>query len=382
MKFFRVRRSTRGARWGAIGLFTAGAACLGVVAQLTANDPGIDHRAGVSVISLPEATDRFSVAWVGDTLIGGDAQPYLDENGIDWPARNMPPIVADVTVANIEGPLTTLTDPFNPTALWTYQSPPEAAGVLAQLGIDVGLLGNNHAFDRGPEGLADTIRNLEGAGIRTIGAGTSSAESKLPVLVDTPAGTLAILSFIDMSGPTTSLSNRPGVRRLSTGNLQTGIRDARLMGARWVAAAVQWGENYDASVEDRQRIFASQFADAGYDLILGSGPHVVQPVEVIGHTLIVYSVGNFIFGTNGRYTDSRPPGYGYIATTEFSATSGLSLSLRCVVTNNAIVKFQPRPCSPEEAAEAFSTVGPAMTVTPDRAYLTAPVLPSPANQRQ
>ena len=60
------------------------------------------------------------------------------------------------------------------------------AGALAEVGFDALGLSNNHAYDRGPEGLADTIQHLRAVGIEPFGAGMDGEEAAAPLLVETP----------------------------------------------------------------------------------------------------------------------------------------------------------------------------------------------------
>lgn len=62
--------------------------------------------------------------------------------------------------------------------------------------------------------------------------------------------------------------------------------------------SIHWGDEYYTKENEKQRILAAKLSEAGFDLILGHHPHVVQPVEKIGDTTVIYSHGNFIFDQN------------------------------------------------------------------------------------
>ena len=342
----------------------------GVVAAVfvgTSGGPAVRSPA-ISV----DGQNRLSVAWLGDTLFGDRAQPMLDQFGPGWAAANLPALEADVVVVNLEGPITERTEPWDRSQRWSYQSRPYAAGALAGLGVDVAVLANNHAFDRGPGGLTDTITNLRAARIHPIGAGASSAEAELPLLVKSGVGTLAVVSFAEGPHRRSAGPDRAGVSQLTRQNLSSGIELARRAGARWVAAAVHWGRNYDA-VDARQRRWAAALADAGYDLVVGTGPHIAQPIETIGPTTVAYSIGNYIFGTPGRFRSRGVPGRGLVLTSHFKSEESMELSIRCIVTDNEIVNFQPRPCNDEESRETLSALHPALSIEAGSGRMVVPL---------
>ncbi|MBE0477268.1 MAG: CapA family protein, partial [Coriobacteriia bacterium] len=116
-----------------------------------------------------------------------------------------------------------------------------------------------------------------------------------------------------------------------------------------------WGANYQGVIEE-QRLQAAAFAEAGYDLVVGHGPHVPQPAEVLGSTPVFYSLGNFVFGAPGRFSPSDPP-YGLVLTTEYTASGLTGITVECLEVDNRRVTYQPRPCDLEEAAAVLDRLG-------------------------
>ena len=140
----------------------------------------------------------------------------------------------------------------------------------------------------------------------TFGAGSDLDAALRPLIVETPHGRVGVMAFGQGGGVRKNASeSRPGIAVLTRCNAAEGARLAREAGARWVVAFVHWGVNY-ADVVHAQRRQAALLAAAGYDLAVGHGPHVAQPVEVVGEMPVAYSLGNFVFGTPGRFTDRRP----------------------------------------------------------------------------
>jgi poly-gamma-glutamate capsule biosynthesis protein CapA/YwtB (metallophosphatase superfamily) len=323
----------------------------------------------ITIDSVEDDADTFGATFVGDTMLGDAAQPALDAHGYDWAFDQLEDVIeTDFLMANAEGPITTRSDPYDAAQGWNYNAQPVAATALRTFGVDAISLANNHAMDRGPEGLADTIAAATAAGIQTVGADQSLCGAELPLLVKTPAGTLGIVALGMPYGRDRIASvTRPGSIAMNQTTINRGAVLARAAGADWVVAFVHWGQNYHG-VTDEQRASAAQFAAAGYDLVIGAHPHIVQPVEVIDGMPVAYSLGNFVFGAAGRFPAGA--GFGITVQTTFDATTGLQrLDLRCIATDNDVVAFQPRPCTVTEAQQLFATLGPELVVTGDRASL-------------
>jgi poly-gamma-glutamate capsule biosynthesis protein CapA/YwtB (metallophosphatase superfamily) len=239
---------------------------------------------------------------------------------------------------------------------------------MRDFGIDAISLANNHAMDRGPAGLADTIAAAGAAGIVPVGAGPSTCEAELPLMVRTPAGILGIVALgVPYGTDRMAGLTRPGSIAMSPATISRGAALARAAGADWVIGFVHWGQNYH-EVTDVQRDSAAQFAAAGYDLVVGAHPHIVQPIEVIDGMPVAYSLGNFVFGAAGRFPAGA--GFGLLVQATFDRATGLRLlTLRCVATDNDIVAFQPRACSAEEATTVLGGLNPGVVVTDGRGIL-------------
>ena len=358
-------------------LALAAAFALALVAAACAGAP--DDRCGgdLEAATAPPAersdAPAFRILWLGDTLLAAASEPHLLANGYAWAFDHLrPPPDADYVVANAEGPITTGTAVYDPSQRWSYAARPEAARALAAEGVSAAGLANNHTLDRGPGGLADTIAYLGAAGVATFGAGSDLEAALRPLIVDTPHGRVGVVAFGQGGGVRKNAGEgRPGVAVLTRCNAADGARRAREAGARWVVAFVHWGVNY-AGVVHAQRTQAALLADAGYDLAIGHGPHVPQPVEVVGGMPVVYSLGNWVFGTPGRFTGDAP-GVGLMATTAFGPDGLEALHLHCIRTDNAEVGFQPRPCPPAQADEVFRTVHPDIAIKDGVGVLRWPI---------
>ena len=337
----------------ALGLVLAGLATWGGLG------PG---GAEAVVVEATPASGPLSIVWAGDTMIGDASQAFVDKWGYDAVfARVKPLLKGDVAIVNGEGPITTIDQPFTPSKDYTYRSDPQTALAFAGAGITVLGLANNHAMDQGPAGLADTMKYAGEAGLATFGAGQDDREAERPLLVKAGNVTVGVVGLAKPYGThVTAGRNRAGTIPFSQASIDRGYKLARDAGADYVVAFVHWGENYMV-VNTEQRQLAATLADAGYDLVIGSGPHVVHPVEVIGKTTVFYSLGNFVFGTPGRFTADLK-GYGLVLSTQFTEDGVKALSLTCIKTDNDEIHFQPRPARAAEAATVFASLGVPLSV--------------------
>ncbi|MBV6494900.1 MAG: Capsule biosynthesis protein CapA [Turneriella sp.] len=201
---------------------------------------------------------------------------------------------ADVLFGNFESTLTQHAKTSKNTSskhVFAFRSPVEMAGVFKKAGFTVLNTANNHSGDFGPIGFKDTMANIEKEGILAVGHKNQIGYKKI-------AGSrFAFIPFSYLRAHS-NVKDIPGMRRL--------VKEARLH-ADIVVISCHWGgegekflHTYNKTEiffgENRGNLphFAHAAIDAGADLILGHGPHVVRALELYKNRLIVYSLGNFI----------------------------------------------------------------------------------------
>lgn len=183
---------------------------------------------------------------------------------------------------------------------YTFRLEPERVSMFLELGIDGVTLANNHALDFGVEALLDTCTTLDNAGILRTGAGTNLEEAKKPVEVELQGETIAIIGatrVIPEAGWAAG-KNHPGM--LASYDATTLLEEitAQKQGGKFVIVYVHWGVERDERPQEYQRTLAQQYINAGADLVIGSHPHVLQGIEYYKGKPIVYSLGNFVFGSS------------------------------------------------------------------------------------
>ena len=328
-------------------------------------------------------TEPVHVFLVGDVMLGDQAQKTLNEQGYDYPFRNLRPLFADadLVVGNLEAPLTRLSEVLDPKKEYSYKADPRCAPALHELGFTMFTLANNHSLDYRMAGLKDTLKNLDEQGILYFGAGRSEAEATAGTIVERGGIRLGFLGFMAPYGPYASKydyfahGESGGIARMDEATMRAAV--ARLRPEVDVLiASMHWGENYEP-VSQEQRELGKLAAGLGFDLVFGHHPHVAQGVELIGGIPILYSLGNFTFCTKGRFSklDARWR-HGWIADVLIDAGHVRQVDLIPIDVDNEVVKFQPRRSDPAELPGLVEFLnagfGTPLRVVDDRVRLELP----------
>ena len=165
---------------------------------------------------------------------------------------------------------------------FTFRAPPEYAGILTEGSVEFVTLGNNHVLDYGEQGYADTKATLDEYGIGYAGRDEYT-------LYETASGLKIGVYAVSFPESTTQIEN--------------GIASLKEAGAEFIIAAIHWGDEGSYDVNSNQLTWGHAAVDAGADVVYGSHPHTLQPVEVYNDHYIFYSMGNWSFGGNTNPRD-------------------------------------------------------------------------------
>lgn len=247
--------------------------------------------------AAPPVTTTLTVAAVGDMMLGTDyPENHLpDDDAVSFLAEVAPILTAaDIAFGNLEGVLVDGGRPRktceNPGACFLFRSPARYARHYLEAGFDVLSLANNHARDFGEAGRSATMRTLDEAGI--LHSGRRGDFASLPV----KGLDVALLAF-----SVTRNSNLMHAYVEAADTVASHARNHDIVivsfhggaegpGMTRIPFAEEWyfGEPRGDVVR-----FARSMVDAGADLVLGHGPHVVRGMERYRERLIAYSLGNF-----------------------------------------------------------------------------------------
>jgi poly-gamma-glutamate synthesis protein (capsule biosynthesis protein) len=288
----------------------------------------------------------LDVRAVGDVMLGRLVGTIARQRGLDYPFAAARPLLAgDLTLGNLEGPLTERMSPLRPGPYRLPASPAFAAPLRAA-GFDALALANNHALDVGPQGLQDTDAALRAAGIAPLGAGATADAAGEPFITTTAGLRVGLLAFNDVGDPEDNADEgRSSWGRAWLGDAALARVRAARADADAVVVLVHWGREYAPTPTPRQREWAAKLVEAGADLIVGAHPHVLQPVERIEGGaragVVAYSLGNFLFDQGDRPETSAGAALRVLLDKE-----GVALVAAAPIQ---IVAGQARPLAPESA---------------------------------
>lgn len=214
---------------------------------------------------------------------------------------------ADYAVVNLETPLAG--KPYS--GYPCFNAPDSYASALKEAGFDLFLTANNHTLDRNDRGVKRTIATLDSIGVDHIGTYSSTADrdKSLPFIKDINGFKVGFLNYTYGTN-----GIKPGrdiaVDYIDRDLIQKDVSAARKHGAEIICVAIHWGDEYHLLPNRNQRDIAAWLRSIGVELIIGSHPHVIQPMEMhynpqdsLDRSLTVYSLGNFI--SNMMTCDTR-----------------------------------------------------------------------------
>ena len=206
---------------------------------------------------------------------------------------------ADIFMVNQEFPFTDRGEKV-PDKQFNFRVSPQWVSALKEMDVDLVTLANNHILDYGQQGLLDSCDTLNEAGIAYVGGGKDLDEAKKLVTMEAGGRTIGFLgtSRVYMDGSWAAGAGHPGV--FSTYDPSLAIEEIKKAKEQcdYLVVYVHWGIERNTEPESYQRSMGQAYIDAGADLVVGSHPHVLQPVETYKDKTIAYSLGNFVFGSS------------------------------------------------------------------------------------
>jgi poly-gamma-glutamate synthesis protein (capsule biosynthesis protein) len=213
---------------------------------------------------------------------------------------------ADLTILNLEVPL----GPKPYAGYPAFCAPVAYATALQNAGVNTMITANNHSCDKGSGGIKGTIEKLDSLGIIHTGMFSDSAQyaSRYPLMIEKNGIKLAVLNYT--YGTNGIKVPYPYIVNLiNEEQIVADVDSAKNLQADIIVACMHWGDEYVLYPNRRQKKLANLLDSLGVRLIIGSHPHVVQPMifqpadSMRESRLTVYSLGNFISNQRKPNTD-------------------------------------------------------------------------------
>jgi poly-gamma-glutamate capsule biosynthesis protein CapA/YwtB (metallophosphatase superfamily) len=269
----------------------------------------VNHRNGEAAAMLPPAPDpspavyRAKLSAIGDILIHNTVyqDAYGSNGGYDFtpmlePVRQLL-LQPDLLIANQESLIGGRE--LGLSSYPMFNSPAEIGDALRHAGVDLVTTANNHTLDKGEKGVLAAAEHWDRIGLPYTGAFRSAEDREKLRVLEANGIRFAFLAYTYGTNGMPVPADKPYlVNLMEPDRVEREIRQAK-QSADAAVVSVHWGVENEELPWDEQREWARNLAHWGADVIIGTHPHVVQPMEWIqredgGRSLVMYSLGNFL----------------------------------------------------------------------------------------
>ncbi len=317
---------------------------------------------------------QFELIFAGDTSFGENYQDtikkqggtsVLETLGYNHGLEKFKQLMtnADFVLVNLETPITNCKEsPFKDQKSYIHWTDIEKAPqTLIEHNVSLVSLANNHTFDYGIEGYEQTIDILKKYNLPIIGAGENIEQAGAPFICEINFAdkkiTIAIIAaFEDVPSYRNKYKvyadiDKPGLMPLNLERIARQVDAIKQSDPNtFIILFPHWGDNYEWCNKEQQN-FSDSIFNCGIDCMIGHGSHMMQEFEKRKNKVVLYSIGNFIFNSPGRYKKLDAPPYSSVV----SMTVGLvndqfeiDLKLYPIFSDNRVTNYQPRFLNKEE----------------------------------
>jgi poly-gamma-glutamate synthesis protein (capsule biosynthesis protein) len=247
-----------------------------------------------------DETIRARAVFVGDIMVHKE-QLSAAWNGTSWDfkpqiRRTLPLFWDSLAIGNLETVFAGKDKKFS--GYPTFNTPDELTDALNYLGIDIVTLANNHILDKGLDAAARTTKILDDAGIFWTGL-ASQDDPDEPLVVEYAGLRWGFVNYTYGSNirRTAASSDDLVLNYISDSAVISGLKRVATYSPDVMVACLHWGNEYHHTPARRQRDVAALCIENGADIVIGTHPHVLQPIEITSsdrYAVVAYSLGNFV----------------------------------------------------------------------------------------
>ncbi len=251
------------------------------------------YLTGYYLLGEKQSSPVITVAAFGDMMLDRYVGQALQTKSWDYAWGAQPRLFygTDFSMANLEGVFTDFpSKPLAPNNL-QFTFSPEILPSIKTVGFNLFSLANNHSLNFGAEGFTQNKKYLENFDLGYFGDPLNQTD--LSVVKEINGRKIAFVAYHQFAS---------GLE-----NVLAEIERLRPQ-VDWLLLTAHWGIEYQTDFSKKQQELAHQFVDAGADVVLGTHPHVIQPLEIYNNKMIFYSLGNFIF--DQTFSQSTQEGLG------------------------------------------------------------------------
>lgn len=271
--------------------------------EQTAKEHQIYMRSG-------QAKDEVQVTVAGDLCFEEDGFVLDHYDEVNDLSQCISPEILDVTnktdifYLNHEYCVSDKGEPLK-DKYYTFRAKPERMKLLNQMGTDLVSLANNHIYDYGEEAMLDTLGYLNQEKIAYVGGGSNKEEASRPVYFIVNGMKIGFVAAtnaeINHFTPAATENSAGVLEAYDTTEYNQVIADASKE-CDYLIAYIHWGPEDNTQYADYQTLQGKEFLASGADIVIGGHPHVLQGVEYVEGKPIAYSMGDFWFNDETKYT--------------------------------------------------------------------------------
>ncbi|KAA9345656.1 CapA family protein [Adhaeribacter soli] len=242
---------------------------------------------------------RILIGLAGDVMIGRGVSNSIAHTNYRYLWGNVLPLLksTDLNIGNLETTLTHCTKKV--LKVFNFRSEPLHVNALLEANFQLVNVANNHILDFGQDGMEDTLKTLNVAGIKHTGAGRNLAEATAPAFSEVKGLKLGMLGFTDNEPTWKAGPDSGGINYLNPENEEdrnTALADIRRLRPEvdFLVVSIHWGPNMREQPPAHFQAFAREMVQNGADLIHGHSAHIFQGIELFENRLILYDTGDFI----------------------------------------------------------------------------------------
>ncbi len=265
----------------------------------------------------PELDDTVSIVMVGDILLHMPVEEAArDEEGnynFDAVFANMKDQISGADIAIVNQEVAIGGKELGVSGYPSFNAPYEAGDALVEAGFDVVCHGTNHVLDKGRRSVENTLKYWKEnhPEIAVVGISLSQEEADEVTIVERNGIKVAVLNYTYGTNGISLPSDMPFAVELMNEDKIRRDLDYAENNADFTIVCPHWGTEYRLEPDSYQKKWTEIFREGGADLIIGTHPHVIEPVEFLqdddeeysnnhgdGDMLVYYSLGNFVSWTS------------------------------------------------------------------------------------
>ncbi|ANH00738.1 CapA family protein [Leptospira borgpetersenii] len=244
----------------------------------------------------------------GDVMFNWGIRDTIQKHGEIAPVKGLKSLFreADFRMVNLETPVVASKTEESKKA-YIFTAHEKDLDSLKFLGVDMVFLGNNHSFDHGQRGMDETLSILNKNNILNVGAGKKLPQVLNPLNLSLKGTDLRIHSVTAVAERSHyATPTKSGVAPFMLSSLQAAFFEKHPSRFKNHSSPIRivslhWGIEYSPFPTSDQRKIARTLIDSGVKIVIGHHPHIPQGVEIYRGGVILYSLGNLIFGSRNSY---------------------------------------------------------------------------------